>query len=121
MSLVTLLSSKIYTGVTAPQVNAGKIETLCCVAPRRRNPPLRSPNLGSRFPGPVPFIPIRRLDRIYASALAHTKTGGNVFDSLLREMNVEYAVREADLKNVPAGRPLPWSLPTIPSACWMAS
>ena len=61
--------------------------------------------LGKQIPWARPFIPIRRLDRLYATALANTRTGGNVFDSLLREMNVEYAVREADLKNVPTEGP----------------
>ncbi|MGC2209791.1 MAG: lysophospholipid acyltransferase family protein [Candidatus Korobacteraceae bacterium] len=61
--------------------------------------------LGKQIPWARPFIPIRRLDRLYASALANTQTGGNVFDSLLREMNVEYAVREADLKHVPTEGP----------------
>jgi putative hemolysin len=61
--------------------------------------------LGKQIPWARPFMPIRRLDRLYATALANTQTGGNVFDSLLREMNVEYAVREADLKNVPAEGP----------------
>jgi putative hemolysin len=61
--------------------------------------------LGKKIPWARPFIPIRRLDRLYASALANTRTGGNVFDSILREMNVEYAVREADLKNVPTEGP----------------
>ncbi len=75
----------------------------------RRSAKKKSPapfaRLGKQIPWARPFIPIRRLDRLYATALANTKTGGNVFDSLLREMNVEYAVRETDLKNVPTEGP----------------
>ena len=61
--------------------------------------------LGKQIPWARPFIPIRRLDRIYAGALVRTETQGNVFDGLLREMNVTYKVREADLKHVPLEGP----------------
>ncbi len=59
--------------------------------------------LGKQIPWARPFLPIRRLDRIYAGALAHTD--GTVFDGILREMNVEYTVREGDLKHVPLEGP----------------
>ncbi len=59
--------------------------------------------LGKQIPWARPFIPIRRLDRIYADALA--RTDGTVFDGILREMNVEYTVREGDLKHVPLEGP----------------
>jgi putative hemolysin len=62
-------------------------------------------NLGKQIPWARPFMPIRRLDRIYASAVAHTETQGNVFDNILREMDVKYSVREADLKHVPLEGP----------------
>jgi len=75
----------------------------------RRSVKKKSPapfaKLGKQIPWARPFLPIRRLDRLYASALARAETGGNVFDGLLREMNVEYTVREADLKNVPLEGP----------------
>ena len=61
--------------------------------------------LGKQIPWARPFLPIRRLDRLYAGVMAHTETDGNVFDGILREMNVEYAVREADLKHVPLDGP----------------
>ena len=61
--------------------------------------------LGKKIPWARPFMPIRRLDRLYASALANSEPQGNVFDSILREMNVEYAVRPADLKHVPTEGP----------------
>jgi len=59
--------------------------------------------LGKQIPWARPFLPIRRLDRIYAGALAHTE--GSVFDAMLSEMEVEYKVREADLKHVPLQGP----------------
>ncbi len=59
--------------------------------------------LGKQIPWARPFIPARRLDRIYASAL--TRTEGTVFDGILREMDVEYTVREADIKHVPTEGP----------------
>ena len=60
--------------------------------------------LGKQIPWARPFLPIRRLDRIYAGALAHPERG-NVFDGILREMDVEYSVREGDLKHVPLEGP----------------
>jgi putative hemolysin len=60
--------------------------------------------LGKQIPWARPFLPIRRLDRIYAGALAHPERG-NVFDGILREMDVEYSVREGDLKRVPLEGP----------------
>jgi putative hemolysin len=59
--------------------------------------------LGKQIPWARPFLPIRRLDRIYAGALAHPE--GNVFDGILREMDVEYTVRPGDLKHVPLEGP----------------
>jgi putative hemolysin len=59
--------------------------------------------LGKQIPWARPFLPIRRLDRIYAGALAHPT--GSVFDSILRQMDVEYSVREGDLKHVPLEGP----------------
>jgi len=59
--------------------------------------------LGKQIPWARPFLPIRRLDRIYAGALTHP--GGSVFDGMLREMQVTYSVREADLKHVPLEGP----------------
>ena len=59
--------------------------------------------LGKQIPWVRPFLPIRRLDRIYAGALAHSE--GNVFDGILHEMDVEYSVREGDLKHVPLEGP----------------
>src|ERR1700687_137785 len=61
--------------------------------------------LGKQIPWARPFLPIRRLDRLYAGVMAHTETDGNVFDGILRELNIEYAVREADLKHVPLDGP----------------
>lgn len=55
--------------------------------------------LGKQIPWARPFMPIRRLDRIYASALANPK--GSVFDAILSVMDVEYTVRDGDLKHVP--------------------
>lgn len=59
--------------------------------------------LGKQIPWVRPFLPIRRLDRIYAGALAHAE--GNVFDGILHEMDVEYSVRPGDLKHVPLEGP----------------
>jgi putative hemolysin len=59
--------------------------------------------LGKQVPWARPFLPIRRLDRIYAGALAHPE--GTVFDGILSEMDVEYSVREGDLKHVPLEGP----------------
>jgi len=59
--------------------------------------------LGKQIPWARPFLPLRRLDRIYAGALSHPE--GNVFDGILREMNVEYTVRPAELKHVPLEGP----------------
>ena len=42
--------------------------------------------LGKQNPWVRPFIPVRRLDRIYANAMADPE--GNVFDRILREMAV---------------------------------
>ena len=69
-----------------------------------RNAPTPFAKLGKQIPWARPFLPIRRLDRIYAGALAHPEKG-NVFDGILREMDVEYSVREADLKHVPLEGP----------------
>jgi putative hemolysin len=75
----------------------------------RRSMKKKSPapfaKLGKQIPWARPFLPIRRLDRLYANALDRTETDGNVFDSLLREMNVKYTVRDADLENVPLEGP----------------
>jgi putative hemolysin len=59
--------------------------------------------LGKQIPWARPFLPIRRLDRIYAGALSYPE--GNVFDGILHEMDVEYSVREGDLKHVPLEGP----------------
>jgi len=59
--------------------------------------------LGKQIPWARPFLPIRRLDRIYADALNHTE--GTVFDGILREMDVEYSVRDGELKHVPLTGP----------------
>lgn len=59
--------------------------------------------LGKQIPWARPFLPIRRLDHIYSGAV--NRLGGNVFDGVLREMDVEYSVREADLKHVPVEGP----------------
>jgi putative hemolysin len=59
--------------------------------------------LGKQNPWVRPFIPVRRLDRIYANAMADPE--GNVFDRILREMAVEYTVRESDLKHIPVEGP----------------
>ena len=59
--------------------------------------------LGKQIPWARPFLPMRRLERIYAGALAHTE--GNVFDGILREMDVQYTVRPGDLKHVPLEGP----------------
>jgi putative hemolysin len=59
--------------------------------------------LGKQIPWARPFLPIRRLDRIYAGALDHPE--GSVFDGILREMDVEYSVRDADLKHIPLEGP----------------
>jgi putative hemolysin len=59
--------------------------------------------LGKQIPWARPFLPIRRLDRIYAGALTHAE--GNVFDGILHEMDVEYSVRPGDLKRVPLEGP----------------
>ncbi|MDR3765214.1 MAG: lysophospholipid acyltransferase family protein [Acidobacteriota bacterium] len=59
--------------------------------------------LGKQIPWARPFLPIRRLDRLYTDALTHT--GGNVFDGILDEMGVSYTVREADWKNLPTSGP----------------
>jgi putative hemolysin len=59
--------------------------------------------LGKQIPWARPFLPIRRLDRIYAGALVHPD--GTVFDGILREMDVEYSVRPGDLKHVPIEGP----------------
>jgi putative hemolysin len=67
------------------------------------NPASPFAKLGKQIPWARPFIPIRRLDRIYAGALAHPEA--NVFDAILREMDVEYSVREADLKHIPLTGP----------------
>src|ERR1019366_2629554 len=57
--------------------------------------------LGKQISWARPFLPHRRLDCLYAGGMAHTETDGNVFDGILRELNIEYAVSEADLKHVP--------------------
>jgi len=59
--------------------------------------------LGRQIPWARPFLPIRRLDHIYSGAL--NRPEGNVFDGILREMDVEYSVRESDLKHVPLEGP----------------
>jgi putative hemolysin len=59
--------------------------------------------LGKQMPWARPFIPVRRLDRIYANVIADSE--GNVFDRILREMAVEYTVRESDMKNIPLEGP----------------
>jgi putative hemolysin len=60
-------------------------------------------NLGKQIPWARPFLPIRQLDRIYANALADPE--GNVFDGILREMDVQYTVRPTDFKHVPQDGP----------------
>ena len=67
------------------------------------DPPSPFAKLGKQIPWVRPFLPIRRMDRIYAGALGHAE--GNVFDGILREMDVEYSVRDADLKHVPLTGP----------------
>lgn len=67
------------------------------------NSPTPFAKLGKQIPWARPFLPIRRLDRIYAGALARTEM--TVFDGILREMDVEYSVREGDLKHVPLEGP----------------
>ncbi|HVJ05698.1 MAG TPA: GNAT family N-acyltransferase [Candidatus Saccharimonadales bacterium] len=69
----------------------------------RDTPPTPFANLGRKMPWVRPFLPIRRLDRIYAGALTHVE--GNVFDGILREMDVEYTVREGELRHVPPTGP----------------
>jgi putative hemolysin len=59
--------------------------------------------LGKQIPWARPFLPIQRLDRLYAGVSAQAE--GCVFDRILREMDVEYSVREADLKHVPRQGP----------------
>ena len=59
--------------------------------------------LGKQIPWVRPFLPIRRLDRLYAGAL--TRTEGSLFDKMLSEIQVAYSVREADLKYVPPQGP----------------
>jgi putative hemolysin len=60
--------------------------------------------LGRQIPWPArPFLPIRQLDRIYTNAL--TKSEGNVFDRILRELSVQYSVPDRDLKNIPMEGP----------------
>src|SRR5271169_3463866 len=59
--------------------------------------------LGKQIPWARPFLPIRRLDRLYAHVLTHTE--GSVFDAMLSEMQVAYTVREAELKHVPLQGP----------------
>ena len=68
-------------------------------------PPPLTPfaKLGKQMPWVRPFMPLKRLDRIYAGAVSHPET--NVFDGVLREMAVEYTVREGDLKNIPLDGP----------------
>jgi putative hemolysin len=67
------------------------------------NSPTPFAKLGKQIPWARPFLPIRRLDRIYAGALARPE--GNVFDGILQEMAVEYSVCPGDLKNVPLEGP----------------
>ncbi len=59
--------------------------------------------LGRQIPWARPFLPIRRLDHIYSEALGRSEA--NVFDGILREMDVEYAVRDADMKHIPLEGP----------------
>jgi putative hemolysin len=59
--------------------------------------------LGKQIPWVRPFLPLRRLDRIYAGALARPE--GSVFDGILRELDVEYSVRAGELKNIPLEGP----------------
>src|SRR6266545_2287278 len=73
----------------------------------KKTSPAPFTKLGKHVPWAArPFMPIRRLDRIYANAMASTGAQGNAFDSILREMRIEYSVREADLKHVPREGPV---------------
>jgi len=74
-------------------------------ASMKKRSPAPFAKLGRKIPWARPFLPIRRLDRIYANAVAQTGAQNNVFDSLLHELDVRYSFREADLKNVPAAGP----------------
>ena len=74
--------------------------------PIKKNSPAPFTKLGKNVPWAArPFMPIRRLDRIYANALERQGAQENVIDSILREMRVEYSVRESDLKHVPQEGP----------------
>ncbi len=85
------------------QASAGKIVNTMPHATVTETPSTPFAKLGKQIPWARPFIPIRRLDRIYAGALA--RTHGSVFDGLLHEMDVEYSVREGDLKHIPVEGP----------------
>jgi putative hemolysin len=82
---------------------AGKIVDTMPLGTSTENSPTPFAKLGKQIPWARPFLPIRRLDRIYAGALTHPE--GSVFDGLLREMEVDYTVREGDLKHVPLEGP----------------
>jgi putative hemolysin len=60
--------------------------------------------LGKQMPWVRPFIPAKRLDRIYEGVL--NDPVGNVFDAVLRQLAVEYTVPDADLAHVPAIGPV---------------
>jgi len=69
----------------------------------REESPAPFARLGKQIPWARPFLPIRRLDRIYSDAV--NREEGNVFDGVLRGMNVAYTVREADLRHIPTEGP----------------
>jgi len=59
--------------------------------------------LGKQIPWARPFIPARRLDRMYEGVL--NDPVGNVFDAVLRQLEVEYTVPDSDLAHVPTTGP----------------
>ena len=46
-----------------------------------------------------PFLPVRRLDRLYSGACQHSYP--NVFDGFLEELDTRYDVQQRDIANVP--------------------
>jgi putative hemolysin len=73
----------------------------------QKNSPAPFTKMGKKAPWAVrPFMPIRRLDRIYANALKRPGAKENAFDSILHEMRIEYSVPAADVKNVPTEGPV---------------
>lgn len=66
-------------------------------------PPKPFATLSKQIPWARPFLPIRRLDRIYATALNSHE--GNVIDRILAALHVDYKLRDADMKNIPRSGP----------------